>query len=183
MLYIAKDRSAVRLEDGVYLHVYNPRLSDAPEGAIVARQMGKHGLTLDYTHRDGSTLSISIGRDNIITLDVSFTRNDVFVTISHTASSYVLPSDPIVHTLRVKDSVVIPLLTNDADDIDFTFFDTSFFSIAIITVDYNKSFVYIDAPRDKPNITLRTNDDIDSVVKTVVETLEQAGVKVVLMEV
>ncbi len=184
MLYITKDRSAVMLEEGAYLHVYNPRLSDAPEGAVVARSVGKHGLILDYTYRDGSSLSVSFGRDGVIVADLVTKHETAIITITHTVSrsQYTLPSDPIVQLLETRDRVVIPLLTRNADTVDSAFFDMSFFPIALVLIDKPKNLLYIDRPRETPSITIRETGkgkDIRDIAKIVVETLEQASVKVV----
>lgn len=186
MLYITKDRSAVMLEEGAYLHVYNPRLSDAPEGAVVARSVGKHGLILDYTYRDGSSLSVSFGRDGVIVADLVTKYETAIITITHTVSrsQYTLPSDPIVQLLETRDRVVIPLLTRNA--VDSAFFDMSFFPIALVLIDEPKNLLYIDRPREAPLITIRETGkgkDIRDIAKIVVETLEQAGVKTAVEEV
>lgn len=188
MLYISKDRSAVQIEEGVYLHVFNPRLSDAPSGAIVARGVGKHGLILDYNYRDGSSLSISIGRDNIIVADLVFRHETAVITISHTLSrsQYMLPSDPILHVFNTRDRVITPLLIGDADNLDSSFFDAPTMAVALVLIDEQKNLLYIDSPREAPSLTIRETGKgkgILSLSGRIIETLEQAGIKTVVEEV
>jgi hypothetical protein len=187
MLYISNDRSAVMLEEGVYLHVYNPRLSNAPEGAIVARSVGKHGLVLDYTYRDGSSLSVSFERDGVIDADLVTKHETAIITIAHTVSRshYTLPSDPIVQLFETRDRVVIPLLTRNADTLDSAFFYMSFSPLALVVIDEPKNLLSIESSREAPLTFIRETGrgkDIRDIATIVVETLENVGVKVVVSE-
>jgi hypothetical protein len=187
MLYIAEDRSAVMIEEGVYLHVYNPRLSNAPEGAIVPRSVGEIGFILEYTYRDGSSLSVSFDRDGVIDADLATKHETAIITIGHTVSRahYTLPSDPIVQLFETRDRVVIPLLSRNADTLDSAFFDMSFFPVALVTVDGLKNMLSVESSREAPLTFIRETGrgkDIRDTATIITETLENAGVKVVVYE-
>lgn len=186
MLYISKDRSAVMLEEGVYLHVYNPRLSDAPEGSIPMRVLDKKTDVLEYTFRDGSSLSIHREHSGVVCADLYFKFGSICTSVTFGVSESTLPSDPVVRVLETRDRVVIPLLEGNVDLLDASFFDAPFFPVALIAYDAGKNMFFLDAPAIVPSISIREvgeGKDILDVLKTIIETLEQAGVKVVLMEV
>lgn len=185
MLYIAKDRSAVMLEEDVYLHVYNPALSGAPGGSLVLRETGRHTNTLEHIFRDGSHLIVSIDSNKTITVDLLFNRDNVFVTVFHTVTpqQYVLPSDPVVRVLHARDWVVIPLLEGNVEAIHVDFFDTAFLPVAVVSYDPACSTVHLETLSSRPLVTMRLGFfETDPFVERLHQTLEQAGVKVVVNE-
>jgi len=186
MLYISRDKSALQLEEGAYLHVYNPALSDAPEGSLVLRELGRHTKTLEHIFRDGSHLIVSVDSNKTITVDLLFNRDNVFVTVFHTVTpqQYVLPSDPVVHVLQARDRVMIPLMEGDADAIHVDFFDTAFLPVAVVSYDSARSIIHLDTLSFRPFVTMRLGFfGTDSFVERLMKTLEQAGVKVVIAEI
>lgn len=185
MLYISKEQSAVRLEDGAYLHVYNPRLTDAPDGTISMRCLDKRTDVLEYTFRDGSVLSIHSEHSGLICADLCCKIGSVLVSISFGAFDNTLPSDPVVRVLRLRDRVVLPLLSSDADTLDTSFFEASFVAIAIIACDPSKNIVFLEATSGVPRVSLRETaqrGDVLDLMGRVVDTLEQAGVKTIVCE-
>lgn len=186
MLYISKDRSAVMLEEGAFLHVYNPALSAAPGGSLVLRETGKHTKTLEHFFRDGSHLIVSIDSNKTITVDLMFKLDNVFVNVFHTVTQqqYVLPSDPVVRVMQARDWVMIPLLKGDVDAIHTDFFDTAFFPIAVVSYESARSIVHLETLSSRPFVTMRLGfSETDTFVERLVKTLEQACVKVVIEEI
>jgi transcriptional regulator len=77
------------------------------------------------------------------------------------------------------------LLNRNADTLDSAFFDMSFSPVALVSIDEQKNLLSVESSREAPLTIIRETGkgkDIRDIATIVVETLEQAGVKVVASE-